>query len=108
MKRLLLLILAMFVVAAPAPVLATQTMCAQTMPMMASMDHGMQKGPCCDEKHKACMIACDGACTAALIVAPETTAYRATPGPVALSGPVTTFAIANVPQGLDRPPRTSA
>lgn len=106
MKCLFLLILAMFVVAAPVPVLATQAMCAQTMPMMALMDHGIQKGPCCDEKHKACMIACDGACTAALLVAPEIMAYCAALRPVTPSGSVTAFAVVNVPYGLDRPPRT--
>lgn len=106
MKRLLILILAIFALAAPIPALATQAMCANTMPMMASMDHGMKKGGCCDEKNKACMQACDATCAVAIVLPPQMP-VRATLEPASL--PVTTLAsltIARIASGLDRPPRT--
>lgn len=109
MKRVLILILAMFAVAAPIPALATQAMCADTMQMMAAMDHGAKKAPCCDEKrdekHRACMIACDAMRTVALIPPTET------PGvgdiaiaPLPLAAPIA-FTVVSVTHGLDRPPR---
>ncbi|MBA3942591.1 MAG: hypothetical protein C0520_15395 [Sphingopyxis sp.] len=106
MKRLLILFLALFAFAAPVQVLAAQTMCANTMPMMASMDHGMKKGGCCDEKNKACMQACDATCAVAIVLPPQMP-VRATLEPASL--PVTTLAsltIARIASGLDRPPRT--
>ncbi len=52
MKRLLSLILAIVVLAAPIPALAMKAMCADAMPTMAAMDHGMTKDSCCDDEHK--------------------------------------------------------
>ena len=106
MRRLLILFLAVFAFAAPVQVLAAQASCANTMPTMASMDHGMKKGGCCDEKHKAFMQACDATCAVAIVLPPLMPA-RASREPASL--PVTTLAsltIARIASGLDRPPRT--
>lgn len=106
MKRLLILFLAMFAFAAPIQALAAQTTCATTMPMMASMDHGMKKSGCCDEKHKACMQACDATCAVAIVLPPQLP-VRAGLEPARL--PVSNLAsltIARIASGLDRPPRT--
>jgi len=106
MKRLLILILAIFALAAPIPALATQAMCADSMPMMASMDHDMKKGSCCDEKHKACLMACDATCATAMVTPPQVPVRFS----LAPSSPPTTspasLTIAKIVSGLDRPPRT--
>jgi hypothetical protein len=109
MKRVLILILAMFAFAAPIPALATQAMCADTMQMMAAMDHGPKKGSCCDEKrdekHRACMIACDAMRTVALV--PPTEMPRVGDiaiAPVPPASPIV-FTVAKITHGLDRPPR---
>lgn len=112
MKRLLLLILAIFALAAPIPALATQAMCAgpmSAMSAMASMDnmtaHDMSDDSCCDEKQSACMQACDATCVAALEL-PAGTHLARTLDPA--SPPVATltaFMTATLAHGLDRPPR---
>ncbi len=110
MKRLLILILAMFAVASPIPALATQSMCADTMQMItmqmaAPMNHGAKKGSCCDEKHKACLLACDAMCVATIVPPMQMPvaepAIRSLP-PVST---VAVFAVAKRSNGLDRPPR---
>lgn len=106
MKRLLLLILAIFALAAPIPALA---MCAGPMSAMASMDDmtalGMSDDSCCDEKQSACMQACDATCVAVLELPAVTPLVRtldpASP-PVATLSALMTATLAN---GLDRPPR---
>ena len=103
MKRLLILILAMFVVAAPVPALATQAMCADAMPVMASMDHGMKKGSCCDEKHKACMLAFVALATPAPQPSARAIELSVRPLPQLVS-----FTIAKPTRGLDPPPRNVA
>ncbi|MBX9813160.1 MAG: hypothetical protein A4S12_04495 [Proteobacteria bacterium SG_bin5] len=108
MKRLLILILAMFVVAAPVPALATQAMCADAMPVMASMDHGMKKGSCCDEKHKACMLACDAMCVVALATPAPQPSARAIELSVRPLPQLVSFTIAKPTRGLDPPPRNVA
>lgn len=110
MKRLLVLILAMFAVAAPIPALATQSMCADTMQMMtmemaAPMNHDANKGSCCDEKHKACILACDAMCVATIVPpmqmpTAEMAIRNLPPVPIA-----STFLAGKRANGLDRPPR---
>lgn len=109
MKRLLLLILAIFALAAPIPALATQAMCVGPMSAMSSMDnmaaHHMSDDSCCDEKKSACMQACDAICVAALEL-PAVTPLTRTLDPA--SPPVSTltaFMSATLANGLDRPPR---
>ncbi len=106
MKRLLILFLAMFAFAAPVQVLAAQASCANTMPTMASMDHAMKKGGCCDEKHKACMQACDATCAVAIVLPPQMPVRAGLePASLPVAHPVS-LAIARIASGLDRPPRT--
>lgn len=108
MKRLLILILAMFVVAAPVPALATKAMCADAMPTMASMDHGMKKGSCCDEKHKACLQACEAMCVVALAVSAPMPVARTADARVRPSPRLAQFTIVKPARGLDPPPRNVA
>lgn len=105
MMRLLILILAMFVVAAPVPALAARAMCADAMPAMASMDHAMKKGSCCDEKNKACMLACDAMCAVALATPAPQPVVRTVDVSVRPLSQLTSFTIAKLARGLDRPPR---
>ncbi len=105
MKRLLILFLAMFALAAPIPALATQAMCADSMPMMASMDHGMKKGSCCDEKHKACLMACDATCATAMVTPMVPVRLTLAPSIRPTTSPAS-LTIAKIASGLDRPPRT--
>lgn len=109
MKRLLLLILAIFALAAPIPALATQAMCAGPVSAMASMNdmaaHDTSDDSCCDENQSACMQACDATCVAALEL-PAGTHLARTLDPA--SPPVATltaFMTATLADGLDRPPR---
>ncbi len=105
MKRLLILFLAMFSLAAPIPALATQAMCADSMPMMASMDHGMKKGSCCDEKHKACLMACYATCATAMVTPMVPVRLTLAPSIRPTTSPAS-LTIAKIVSGLDRPPRT--
>lgn len=106
MKRLLLLILAIFVIAAPIP---AQAMCAGPMSMMASMNNmtaqDMSNDSCCDDEQFACVQACNAICVAALELSAGTHLTRtldpARP-PVATLSALMTATLAN---GLDRPPR---
>lgn len=108
MKRLLVLILAILALAAPVPALAMQAMCADTMPMTASMNgmHAHDKqGSCCDDKHKACVQACEATCVAALVAPagiPSAGALEPANPPLAARDVFTT---AKMAMGLDRPPR---
>lgn len=109
MKRLLIIILAIFALAAPVPVMATQTMCAEAMPKMVSMNdidaHDMSDNSCCDEDHKSCDQACDAMCVATLDTASATLAIR-TLDPASLPvATLTGFMTADLGAGLDRPPR---
>ncbi len=106
MKRLLILVLALFAFAAPMPALATQVMCADSMPMMASMDHSMKKGSCCDEKHKACLQACDATCATAMVTPPQVPVRLALAPPSLPTTSPASLTIAKIVSGLDRPPRT--
>lgn len=109
MKRLFLLILAIFALAAPIPALATQAMCAGPMSAMASMDdmtaHDMSNDSCCDDEQSGCVQACDATCVAVLEL-PAGTHLARTLDPA--SPPVATltaFMTATLADGLDRPPR---
>lgn len=105
MKRLLILILTMVVVAAPIPALAIKTMCVDPMPMMAAMDHDMAKGSCCDDDHKACLQACEATLAVTLVAPLGLPEYRAfEPGMLPSTG-IARMPIANIANGLDRPPR---
>ncbi len=113
MKRLLILILALFAFAAPVPVLATQAMCSDAMPMTASMDHGMpmthgKKGSCCDDKHKACLQACGAMCVVALPTPAPQAGVRAIDSGVRPLAHLEIFTIAKPTCGLDPPPRSIA
>ena len=101
MKRLFLLILAIFALAAPIPALATQAMCAGPMSAMASMSNDS----CCDDEQSGCVQACDATCVAVLEL-PAGTHLARTLDPA--SPPVATltaFMTATLADGLDRPPR---
>lgn len=112
MRCLFILILAMFAFAAPIPALATQAMCAQAMPQMASMaddagspDHG-KKGSCCDEKHKACLQACEAMCVVALAVPAPVPVARTADAGIRPLPRLASFTIVKPARGLDPPPRT--
>lgn len=105
MKRLLILILAIFVLAAPIPALAMKAMCAEAMPTMAAMNHSMTKNSCCDDEHKLCLQACAATLAVTLVAPFGLPDYRVvepqmppSPGPARMT-------IANIGSGLDRPPR---
>ncbi len=105
MKRLLILILTMVVLAAPLPALAMKTMCVDPMPMMAAMDHDMAKGSCCDDEHKACLQACEATLAVTLAAPLGLPDYRAVEPSLLPSTSPSRITIANIADGPDRPPR---
>ncbi len=105
MKRLLILILAIVVLAAPIPALAMKVMCVDPMPKMASMDHGITKDSCCDDEHKACLQACAATLAVTLVAPLGLPDYRAVEPGILPSTSLARMTIANFADGLDRPPR---
>lgn len=109
MKRLLLLIVAIFALAAPIPALATQAMCAGPMSAMASMDnmtaHDMGDDSCCDDEQSGCVQACDATCAAVLELPAVTPLIRTLDPSSPPVATLTAFMTATLANGLDRPPR---
>lgn len=105
MKRLLILILAIVVLAAPIPALAMKTMCVDPMPKMAAMEHGMTKGSCCDDKHKACLQACEATLAVTLSAPLSLPDYPVAEPGILPSISLARMTITNIANGLDRPPR---
>lgn len=108
MKRLFILVLAMFVSSAPLPALAMRAACVDAMPAMATMDHGSEKGSCCDDKHKACLQACDSIFSVAMTTPPGLPYHKMVDAEGLLPSGHANFTIARIASGLDRPPRTIA
>ncbi len=106
MKRLLILILAIVVLAAPIPAIAMKTMCVAPMPKMASMDHGTTKRSCCDEEHKACLQACEATLAVTLVAPLGLADYRVVEPGMPATARLARMTIANIHYGLDRPPRS--
>ncbi|MBY0285171.1 MAG: hypothetical protein K2W81_14555 [Sphingomonas sp.] len=105
MKRLLILILAIVVLAAPIPALAMKTMCVDSMPKMAAMDHDMAKGSCCDDEHKTCLQACEATLAVTLAAPLGLPDYRVVEPEMLPSTSLARMTIATIADGLDRPPR---
>ncbi|MBY0282330.1 MAG: hypothetical protein K2W81_00045 [Sphingomonas sp.] len=102
---MLILILAIVVLAAPIPALAVKTMCVDPMPKMAAMDHGMAKGSCCDDEHKACLQACAATLAVTLVAPLGLPDYRVAEPGMPPSTSLARMTIANIADAPDRPPR---